>query len=198
MPRTFYADNSAVNPKSGDFYLAGILVDFAAVDPAKGRIVGDVTLDGLKDGFVKSLAVTPDGQEAIVLLDGSDGAYGAGELRILGLPLAVPSQPRNVQVRIAGNSGLVEWAAPKKIGSTQVDRYRVRVSPGKAECETKSKRCRIKGLKQGVPYSVTVQARNDVGWGQAASARGYGPSTVRGAAIQDSQPVAGKPTQVLW
>lgn len=198
MPRTFYADNSAVNPRSGDFYLAGILVGFAEVDIAEGRITGDVSYRSSKDGFVKSMVVTPSGEQAVTLMDGAGGVYAAGEVRVLDLPLKVPSEPRDVKVRVAGTRGVVEWTAPTRQGTSTIQRYRVRVNPGNAECTTRATRCRVKGLRQGVAYSITVQAENAVGWGEAASARGYSPSADREVAVQDSQPVAGKPTQVLW
>ena len=198
MPRTFYADNSANNPKTGEFYLAGINVGFAAVNTATGRITGDVSFNIRKEGFVKSIAITPDGEQALLLMDGAGGVYSAGEVRVLNLPLRVPSKPRNVQVTVQGTGAVIEWSNPARQGTSPVNLYRVGTSPGKVECTTKSTRCRVTGLRQGVSYSFTVRAQNAVGWGKAASARGYGPSKARDVAIQDSQPVAGKPTQILW
>lgn len=195
MPRTFYANNSAVNPRSGQFYLAGILVGFSSVDIAKGRIEADIRFD---KGFVQGVAITPDGQQALTLVDGANGIYAAGEVQVLNLPLKVPSQPRNVKVRIQGSSGIVEWRPPKRRGTSNIQRYRVRISPGKLECTTKSTKCRIKGLRQATTYSITVQAQNPVGWGEKAAARGYSPRSVAARAIEDSQPVPGKPTQILW
>jgi hypothetical protein len=57
----------------------------------------------------------------------------------------------------------VSWIAPEFDGGAKVSFYTATAQPGDFSCVTSSTTCVIKGLTQGVDYSVTVTASNVVG-----------------------------------
>jgi fibronectin type 3 domain-containing protein len=82
-------------------------------------------------------------------------------------PLAVPGRPTDVSGVPDDTAVGVTWAAPDDPGSSQIDGYTVTSSPGGFQCSPDSGdlSCTVDGLTNGLSYTFTVTAANDLGAG---------------------------------
>lgn len=88
---------------------------------------------------------------------------------------ATPSAPQRVVASGAPRSARVTWSAPARTGRTAITGYRVWTSPRAGACVTTgARRCTLRGLTNGRPYTVYIAARNAAGYGVPAR----GPSRV--------------------
>jgi hypothetical protein len=80
-----------------------------------------------------------------------------------------PSAPRSVSATPGRNRLTVSWTAPDETGGKPVTGYRATAKPGGRECSTAKRSCVITGLTTGTRYTVSVRAKNSVGWSDAAT-----------------------------
>lgn len=84
-------------------------------------------------------------------------------------PPAPPGPPRAVTVTAGIGQADVSWSAPLDDGGSPIAGYTATTEYGNA-CQTGGAlTCTIPGLTAGMPYTITVSARNDAGWGQPSS-----------------------------
>jgi hypothetical protein len=83
-----------------------------------------------------------------------------------------PSKPRKVKVRAYRGKVKIKWKAPKRTGSSELIGYRVEALTSKRKgasvagsCTTAptKRTCKIRGLKKGKKYWMSVSVANDVG-----------------------------------
>jgi hypothetical protein len=79
-----------------------------------------------------------------------------------------PSAPRSVSVSPGPGRLKVTWTAPAQTGGTPITGYRATAKPGGRTCSTAKRSCVIRGLTTGTRYTVSVQAKNAVGWSDAS------------------------------
>lgn len=79
-----------------------------------------------------------------------------------------PSAPRAVSVSPSRDRVTVSWRAPAQTGGRPITGYKATAKPGGRTCSTVNRSCVIRGLDTGVRYTVSVQAKNDVGWSEAS------------------------------
>lgn len=81
------------------------------------------------------------------------------------------SAPTNIQVSLGNKSATISWSPPGYDGGYPIIKYWVRSSPGYQSCETpwqsNATSCTVTGLENGVTYTFTVQAYNNITYGQA-------------------------------
>ena len=65
---------------------------------------------------------------------------------------------------------IVAWSPPAQGGSSPIREFRVVSSPAGGSCLATVPTCTVTGLVNGTPYTFTVEARNDQGWGPASQA----------------------------
>ena len=81
-------------------------------------------------------------------------------------PLPVPGRPTAVSGVPGDTTAAVTWTAPGDAGSSPIDGYTVTSSPGGRTCTTGlAIGCTVSQLTNGVPYTFTVSATNDLGAG---------------------------------
>jgi hypothetical protein len=92
----------------------------------------------------------------------------------------------------------VSWTPPGDDGGAPVTRYRVRTSDGRSCTKGPAGRvCTVTGLTNGTRYRFTVQARNDIGWGQGTVVRAT-PRTVPGKPTAVAGTARDKAVKVAW
>jgi hypothetical protein len=70
------------------------------------------------------------------------------------------SQPLAVSARLSKTSATVSWTQPEDDGGRPITSYVVVSSPDKKYCTTTTTSCVVKGLRAGVKYTFTVNARS--------------------------------------
>ena len=81
------------------------------------------------------------------------------------VPTPVPATPpAGVSAQPGDASASVAWSAPASSGSYAVSTYLVRSSPDGRTCLTSELSCTVTGLRNGTPYTFTVQALTGAGW----------------------------------
>ena len=88
-------------------------------------------------------------------------------------PLAGPSKPQKIKVRINQLQAQVSWQPPKSTGGLRIDKYIVRASPGGQTCETTGRSCIVRQLRPETNYVFIVEARNAKGLGVPAESRPF-------------------------
>jgi hypothetical protein len=79
-----------------------------------------------------------------------------------------PSAPRSVSVTPGRDRVKVTWKAPAHTGGRPLTGYKATAKPGGRACSTAKRSCVITGLTTGTRYTVSVQAKNAVGWSDAS------------------------------
>lgn len=80
-------------------------------------------------------------------------------------PAPIPATPpTGVQAQPGDASAVVIWSVPASSGSFAVSTYLVRSSPDGRTCITTALECTVTGLRNGTPYTFTVQALTGAGW----------------------------------
>jgi hypothetical protein len=93
----------------------------------------------------------------------------------------------------------VTWTAPSDDGGAPLTGYVAAVEPGGASCTTEESSCRITGLVNGTPYTVTVTATNAAGWTGTSAPTAAATPLGAPAAPTHVQAVAGNGTaSVTW
>ena len=109
---------------------------------------------------------------ATLVFEVSDGPdrFANGEVRVT--LRGAPDAPQRVSAtadRVAGGLARVSWAPPANDGGLPVLQYEVAASTGERLICPASP-CTVSGLKNGVPVSFTVRARNAVDWSPPSAA----------------------------
>ena len=78
------------------------------------------------------------------------------------LPALLPGPPRSVSAVAGDGAVTVSWAAPESDGGSPITGYTVTSSEGDT-CTTSELQCDVEDLVNGVPYTFTVVATNEVG-----------------------------------
>ena len=109
---------------------------------------------------------------ATLVFEASDGPgrRANGEIRVT--LRGAPDAPQRVSAtadRVAGGLARVSWSPPANDGGLPVLQYEVRASTG-ATLICPASPCTVSGLKNGVPVSFTVRARNAVDWSAPSAA----------------------------
>ena len=109
---------------------------------------------------------------ATLVFEASDGpgrlANGEVRVTIRGVPDA-PTRVSAAADRVAGGLARVSWSPPANDGGLPVLQYEVRSSTGQTlSCQASP--CTVSGLKNGVPVSFTVRARNAIDWSAPSAA----------------------------
>ena len=109
---------------------------------------------------------------ATLVFEASDGPgrRANGEIRVT--LRGAPDAPQRVSAtadRVAGGLARVSWSPPANDGGLPVLQYEVAASSGqRLTCPASP--CTVSGLKNGVPVSFTVRARNAVDWSPPSAA----------------------------
>ena len=109
---------------------------------------------------------------ATLVFEASDGPgrLANGEIRVT--LRGAPDAPQRVSAtadRVAGGLARVSWSPPANDGGLPVLQYEVAASSGqRLTCPASP--CTVSGLKNGVPVSFTVRARNAVDWSPPSAA----------------------------
>ena len=85
--------------------------------------------------------------------------------------VTVPGAPRGVVATPGNESAVVKWTAPLHNGGSGITRYLVTASPGPKTCTWMSGplTCTVHGLTNGDTYTITVKAKNAMGFGPASA-----------------------------
>ena len=78
--------------------------------------------------------------------------------------------PTGVAAQAGDASASVSWSAPASSGSYAVSTYLVRSSPDGQTCLTPTLSCTVTDLRNGTPYTFTVQALTGAGWSSPSAA----------------------------
>ncbi len=134
------------------------------------------------DYFGISVALSSDGNTAIVGAYGDDSFRGSATIFGLGV---VPGVPTSVSGTSGANGqSVVSWSAPVSDGGSTITGYTVTASPGwtrRARGRLVLLSCTVTGLMNGTSYTFTVTATNAAGTSSASSASSAAtPYTVAG------------------
>lgn len=124
-------------------------------------------------------ATATEGTEATVvgLINGTSYTFTVRATNALGqgpesapsnaiVPGSVPAPPRNATATAGPGSATVSWTAPSATGASPITGYRVVSDPGGIEATTVgATSVVVRGLTNGIRYSFTVRAANEVGEG---------------------------------
>jgi len=80
-----------------------------------------------------------------------------------GIASGIPSVPRNVKALIGNKSAIVTFDPPTNARTAQVNSYSIRVNINGAETLVTSSPAVIPNLTNGIAYSFSVMAKNDLG-----------------------------------
>jgi len=120
---------------------------------------------------------------------GRAGFVGKVEITFLAPPPGVPSAPIIFLAGAGDGQASVTWLTPESDGGSAILSYTVTASPGFFSCTTpngSTNTCVVTGLTNGVSYTFTVTARNNLGDGPASAA--FGPITPRPAPVAPDAP----------
>ncbi len=101
----------------------------------------------------------------------ASNAYGAGPVSVVSNAImpseSTPAAPSDVRAVARNQSASISWIAAVNNGSL-VTLYVVGATPGGLSCTTTTTSCVVRGLTNGVTYTLRVTARNAVGTGPAS------------------------------
>jgi hypothetical protein len=120
------------------------------------EVTGDVTctVSGLDNGVAYTFTVVATNYS---------GSSKASAASAAVTPRTSPDAPQQVVPRVVSTGIEVNWIAPEFDGGAKVSFYTATAQPGDLTCVTSNAACVIKGLTQGIDYSITVTATNVVG-----------------------------------
>jgi len=100
------------------------------------------------------------------------------------VPFTLPEAPVITSVTAGDRSITVNWLAPDDTGGAPILEYELSVNPGPLTFRLPGSTTQtVNGLSNGTTYTVTVRARNRVGWGPLSAARTVTPVSVPSAPL---------------
>lgn len=108
------------------------------------------------------------------------------------VPAPIPAtSPTGVKAAPGDASATVTWAPPTSSGSYAVSIYLVRSSPDGRTCLSTAAPCTVTGLRNGTPYTFTVEALTGAGWSApSAPSTAITPTKPRSIVITGSRKAA--------
>lgn len=94
-----------------------------------------------------------------------------------GIPVGTPAVPRNVKALVGDKSAIVTFDPPTNARTAQVNSYSVRVNINGAETVVTSSPAYIPHLNNGVAYTFSVIAKNDLGSSDAVTTNAVIPQS---------------------
>ena len=131
------------------------------------RVVSGSGVSGTASGCTLTVTSTSAARRTAVLafaISDAPGRVVDGQATVtIKAPPDAPVGVGAIADRIAGGQARVSWSPPPYDGGLPVLEYEVRASSGQTLACSASP-CTFSGLKNGVPVSFTVRARNGVDW----------------------------------
>ena len=82
-----------------------------------------------------------------------------------------PGAPSHVKAKSRGARVTISWHAPSSDGGDPITTYQAKASPGGKSCKTSGLSCTISGLDPRKKYTVSIKAKNALGYGPAVTKR---------------------------
>ncbi len=139
---------------------------------ARVQVRNGAGVSGTASGCTVTVTAAKEARgDAVLIFEASDapGRLAVGQIAVS--IRGVPDPPVGIGAvadRIAGGTARVSWSPPTYDGGLPVLQYEVAASTGQ-RLVCPSAPCTISGLKNGVPVSFTVRARNAVDWSQPSA-----------------------------
>ena len=103
-----------------------------------------------------------------------------------GIPVGVPTSPRNVKALVADKSAVITFDPPTNARTAQVSSYEVKVSPGNISKSAAIGPITISGLKNGTAYSFSITAKNILGTSEPANTNAVIPQSTWKSSVLDA------------
>ncbi|MEI7027248.1 S-layer homology domain-containing protein [Paenibacillus sp. y28] len=101
---------------------------------------------------------------------GGTGGVSAASNEIHVIPATVPSAPTAVTAVAGDRRATITFTAPQNTGGSAITGYEITISPGSTVISADASPVTITGLTNGVSYTFTVKAINDMGRSDASEA----------------------------
>jgi hypothetical protein len=106
---------------------------------------------------------------------------GSASTKVIKTKTSVPSAPRAVIAERGNKTIVVSWTAPTTNGGLAITQYIATTTPSSKTCTasgTGSLTCTISGLQNGTTYTVSVKAKNSLGYGASTTSTSVVPNAI--------------------
>ena len=105
----------------------------------------------------------------------------------VGIPYGLPGVPRNVKALVGNRSALISFDPPVNQRTAQVTSYIIKVNQSEDEQIVLESPALISGLSNGIVYSFTITAKNEIGLSQGATTNAVIPQASWKKTVIDSK-----------